>query len=252
MHGNKIWVRNKEAASICHMNRKWNKRLFALRSAEYLESCVSEYYFPFRNQVGCVRRVPLPCCDNSPRYARRRPFSKTRQRLHRANAADASGAGDRAGRSSLRRSAHRLLGGSAREGTRRAKGVSGETEQLQGRDANLTRANSVDLRILKDNVDYEIFDLEELKERRMEPAGLQSEPRQQPLPFGCARFRPGRKAHSEFAQTDGRHSGRHRAGESEPAAFAQDLHRNRDRADAGRDLVCARRPRIRCLIARRN
>src|SRR5436190_23263124 len=40
-----------------------------------------------------------------------------------------------------------------------------------GPDAKLSATNGVDLRILKDNVDYEIFDLEELKGAGWNPLG---------------------------------------------------------------------------------
>src|SRR5213080_4173525 len=76
----------------------------------------------------------------------------------------------------------------------------------------------------------------------MEPAGLQSKSRQQRLSAGGARFRAGRAAHSEFAQTSGRNSRRHRSSQGEPETFAQDPYRDRDRADPGRNFVSARGP----------
>ena len=86
--------------------------------------------------------------------------------------------------------------------------------------SQLTGPNKVDVRILKDNVDNEIFGLEELKEWRMEPARLQPESGEQPLSAGRARFRSAEKRIPESAQANGGNSGRHRAGEGEPATFA--------------------------------
>src|SRR5947207_8056308 len=76
----------------------------------------------------------------------------------------------------------------------------------------------------------------------VEPAGLQSKSGQQHLFAGGARFRAGRAAHSEFAQTSGRNSRRHHSSQGELETFAQDPYRDRDRADPGRNLVSARGP----------
>ena len=54
----------------------------------------------------------------------------------------------------------------------------------------------------------------------MEPAGLQPEPGQQHLSPRRARFRAAGAAHSESAETHGRNSRSHRAGESEPETLA--------------------------------
>src|SRR5438876_945840 len=76
----------------------------------------------------------------------------------------------------------------------------------------------------------------------MEPAGLQPKSRQQRLFAGGARFRARGAAHSEFAQTPGGNSRRHRSSQDQLETFAQDPYRDRDRADPGRNFVSARGP----------
>jgi hypothetical protein len=74
--------------------------------------------------------------------------------------------------------------------------------------------------ILKDNIDNEIFGIEELKRTRVGPARLQREPREQPLPDCRARFRAGAEKRAAVCAADGGDSQRHRAGESEPEESA--------------------------------
>jgi len=59
--------------------------------------------------------------------------------------------------------------------------------------SQLTGANQVDVRILRDNIDNEIFELEELR-KPTGPARLQSKSRQQSLPARRARLRLAEKA----------------------------------------------------------
>ena len=68
----------------------------------------------------------------------------------------------------------------------------------------------------------------------MGSARLQSEPCQQPLSSGCARFRAGRAAHSKFAQTHGGNPGGDCTGQGKPATQPAHLHGNSNRAGPGR------------------
>src|SRR4029077_7351692 len=75
----------------------------------------------------------------------------------------------------------------------------------------------------------------------MESAGLQSKSGQWYLFASGARFRAGRAANSESAETSGRNSGSYRASQSELKTLTQNLYRDCDRADPGRNLISAGR-----------
>ncbi len=95
----------------------------------------------------------------------------------------------------------RLTDYSAEARTKRLADAKAFREKLNGfgPEAKLSATNSVDLRILKDSVDYQDLRSRGTEGRGLEPARVQPEPGQQPLPPRRPRFRYARKAYPESA-----------------------------------------------------
>ncbi len=94
--------------------------------------------------------------------------------------------------------------------------------------SKLTGANSIDFRILKENIDYQIFQAEELKQAEWNPLVYMQSLCQQPLSVGRTRFRASRKTDSKSAPAHGENSGRDCSGESQPPASAARPHGDSD------------------------
>jgi hypothetical protein len=106
--------------------------------------------------------------------------------------------------------------------------------------SKLTGANQVDVRILRDEVESEIFNLTELKEADWNPL-VYNQSLANGLYLLVARDFAPAEQRSEFAQSFGKNSESDRAGKEEPAASAARAHGNRHRANAGRNRFGARR-----------
>jgi uncharacterized protein (DUF885 family) len=92
--------------------------------------------------------------------------------------------------------------------------------------AQLTGANNIDFRILRENIDYQIFQSEELKEPEWNPlVYMQSQANSLDL-LVCARFCASRKTNPEFAPAHGSNSARDLSGESQSATSAARSHRD--------------------------
>ncbi len=117
--------------------------------------------------------------------------------------------------------------------------------------AELTGANQTDFRILKENVEGAIFELEELKEAEWNPLVYNQSLANGLYVLIAREFATPEERIPNLRETDGRNSQHHRAGEGESETLAQDLHRDRDRADAGSDFIRPRWVSARCSIARR-
>ena len=151
------------------MNRKWNKRLFALRSAEVFESHTSKNIL----RIFGIKLVALGACLFLPtRIAHATPDDDRFQKLAhdyieqhlQTHPEEATGLGDH-------RFDDRLTDYSTETRAKELSAAKAFRDKLNsfGADAKLTGPNSVDLRILKDSVDYQIFDLEELKDEDWNP-----------------------------------------------------------------------------------
>src|SRR5687767_33922 len=151
------------------MNRKWNKRLFALRSAEVFES------HAFKNitllfgiklvafaACLCLPAVTLQATPDDDRF--QKLAGEYIEQYLQNYPEQATGLGDH-------RFDDRLTDYSAEARAKRLADAKTFREKLNGfgPEAKLSATNSVDLRILKDSVDYQIFDLEELKEEDWNP-----------------------------------------------------------------------------------
>ncbi len=101
----------------------------------------------------------------------------------------------------------------------------------------LTGPNSVDVRLLKDNIDYQIFGIEELKERTWNPL-LYNESLANSLYLLVARdFAPAEKRRRQHQGATGKNPGCHRPGKGEPEKSASGLYRDRDRPDDRRHFA---------------
>src|SRR5712675_87297 len=99
--------------------------------------------------------------------------------------------------------------------------------------SQLTGANNIDFRILKENIDYEIFGTEELKEPEWNPL-VYMQSLANSLYLLVAR---------DFAPAHGKNPGGDRASKSQSATSAAHSHRDGDRANAGRNQSRAQRTR---------
>ena len=95
--------------------------------------------------------------------------------------------------------------------------------------------------MLKDNVDYQIFSLEELKEWEWNPLVYNQSLANSIYLLVARDFAPAEQRIPNLRKRTGRNSRSHRAGQSESETLAENSYRNCDRADAGRNLVSARR-----------
>ena len=94
--------------------------------------------------------------------------------------------------------------------------------------SKLTGANSVDFRILKENIDYQIFRAEELKEPDWNPLVYMQSLANSLYLLVARDFRAGRKTDPKFAPAHGENSGRDCSGESQPPASAARSHGDSD------------------------
>ena len=151
------------------MNRKWNKRLFTLRLAEVLESHTLKDIPP----IFGIKLLVLSACLFLPVWTVfATPDDDRFQKLAgeyieqylQTYPEQATELGDH-------RFDDRLTDYSVEARTKRLADARAFREKLNsfGPEAKLSATNSVDLRILKDSVDYQIFDLEELKEEDWNP-----------------------------------------------------------------------------------
>jgi uncharacterized protein (DUF885 family) len=174
MECKKIRVGNRKRSTICHVNVEGYERLFLLRFAQLFRCHVDKVLPPLfrRNShlasVAVFAAIVLGLAATT--YAT--PDDDRFQKLAhdyieqhlQTHPEEATELGDH-------RFDDRLRDYSAE--TRATELAAAKTfrEKLNdfGPDAKLTGPNSVDLRILKDNVDYQIFDLEELKDEDWNP-----------------------------------------------------------------------------------
>ena len=117
--------------------------------------------------------------------------------------------------------------------------------------SKLTGPNQVDVRILRENVEGDIFGLEELKEADWNPL-VYNDSLANSLYLLVARdFDTPEKRIPNLRKRMEANPARDRAGESKPATFATHLHRDRHRTDRKARSTSSAKVSIRCSIARR-
>ena len=110
-----------------------------------------------------------------------------------------------------------------------------------GDESQLGEANRIDFQILRDNVDYQIFQLEELKEWEWNPLVYNQSLADSIYLLVARDFAPAEKRIPNLKKTAGDDSHRHRAGGKKFEASAARSHGNRDRAITGCDFPRAGR-----------
>ena len=111
------------------------------------------------------------------------------------------------------------------------KSVSEKLTAIDG--SQLTGANNVDFRILKENIDYQIFRTEELKEPEWNPLVYMQSLANASICWSRAISRRAEQRIPNLRQRMEAIPGVIASGESKPAASAAHSHGDRDRADAG-------------------
>ena len=131
----------------------------------------------------------------------------------------------------------------------RARQIRDALKQFE--DYQLTGPNQVDVRILRENVENEIFELEDLKEPDWNPL-VYNESLANSLYLLVSRdFAPAGTTHSKPARPDGSHSARDLPGEKESATSAAYSYRDSHRTDRRRDQSGPGRVSILSWIRRR-
>ena len=102
-------------------------------------------------------------------------------------------------------------------------------EKLNAIDGSqLTGANNIDFRILKENIDYQIFQAEELKDPEWNPLVYMQSLANSLYLLVARDFAPAEKRIPNVAPAYGENSARHRTGENQSATSAARSHRDSD------------------------